>query len=151
MKPTGVNMTNVKQINRANVLRLLLSRGAMSRTDLANELNLTTATLTSICSDFIQRGLIIQSGKTELQNSGRKKCPLRINPTYKYVVAISLHYNGHVIAITDLCGKPIAIESFTIELPYDAKSLQMRASVCFGNMAFPVNLFWEPVPASSGP
>jgi predicted ArsR family transcriptional regulator len=80
MKPTGVNMTNVKQINRANVLRLLLSRGAMSRTDLANELNLTTGHFDFHQQRLIQRGLIIQSGKTELQNSGRKKCPLRINP-----------------------------------------------------------------------
>ena len=53
MKPTGVNMTNVKQINRSCVLQLLLTKGAMSRTDLANSLQLTTATLTSICNDFI--------------------------------------------------------------------------------------------------
>ncbi|WP_367399612.1 winged helix-turn-helix transcriptional regulator, partial [Anaerotruncus massiliensis (ex Togo et al. 2019)] len=40
-------MTNVKQINRSAVLQLLLRNGGMSRTDLAEELNLTTATLTS--------------------------------------------------------------------------------------------------------
>ena len=37
MKPTGVNMTNVKQINRSGVLELLLTRGAMARSDLAAE------------------------------------------------------------------------------------------------------------------
>ena len=35
MLPTGVNMTNVKQINRSAVLQLLLRNGGMSRTDLA--------------------------------------------------------------------------------------------------------------------
>ena len=112
MKPTGVNMTNVKQMNRSYVLQLLLTKGAMSRTELANALNLTAATLTSICSDFIQRGLLIQVDKPDLHNSGRKKCPLSINYTCKYVVAISLHYNGHVIAITDLRGDPVAVEPF---------------------------------------
>lgn len=137
MKPTGVNMTNVKQINRSYVLQLLLTNGAMSRTDLANALHLTTATLTSICGDFIQRGLITQSEKTDQHNSGRKKCPLEINVTYKYVVAISLHYNGHVVAITDLRGNPVAMESFTVAEPYDPASFFKEvAGIC-------IRLLWE--------
>ena len=113
MKPTGVNMTNVKQINRSYVLQLLLTRGAMSRTELANTLHLTNATLTSICSDFIQRGLVVPlDDPQDRHSSGRKKCPLSINYAYRYVVAISLHYNGHVIAITDLRGTLVAASPF---------------------------------------
>lgn len=137
MKPTGVNMTNVKQINRSYVLQLLLTKGAMSRTDLANELDLTTATLTSICSDFIQRGLIVQLDKADQHISGRKKCPLEINATYKYVVAISLHYNGHFIAITDLCGKLIAGEALEIEKGVDPETFFHSVA------AASIRMLWE--------
>ena len=115
MKPTGVNMTNVKQINRSGVLELLLTRGAMARSDLAAELNLTTATLTSICSDFVQKGLLVESDREEVHLSGRKKCPLSICYTYRYVVAISMHYLSNVIAVTDLAGNPVAVEPFPVD------------------------------------
>ena len=137
MLPTGVNMTNVKQINRSAVLQLLLRNGGMSRTDLAEELNLTTATLTSICNDFIQKGLLIQSDGGKSQSPGRKKCPLDINGTYKYAIAVSLHYNGHIIAITDLRGQAVAWTSFSVEAPYDAEHFFKKlADAC-------IRLLWE--------
>lgn len=137
MLPTGVNMTNVKQINRSAVLQLLLRNGGMSRTDLAEELNLTTATLTSICNDFIQKGLLIQSDGGKSQSPGRKKCPLDINGTYKYAIAVSLHYNGHIIAITDLRGQAVASTSFSVEAPYDAEHFFKKlADAC-------IRLLWE--------
>ena len=110
MRPVGVNMTNVKRTNRSNVLRLLIAKGAMSRTELASSLNLTTATLTSICSEFIQHGLLVELGSSseKIPSIGRKKCPLAINPSYKYVIAVSIHYSGSIVAITDLLGREIA-------------------------------------------
>lgn len=137
MKPTGVNMTNVKQINRASMLQQLLRCGAMSRTDLAATLNLTTATLTSICSDFLQKGFLVESDKSKSQTPGRQKCPLDINVNYKYVLAISLHYTGHSIAVTDLRGRAIAVTDFSIQRPYSAPAfLKELASAC-------VRLMWE--------
>lgn len=137
MKPTGVNMTNVKQINRASVLQQLLRQGAMSRTDLAASLRLTTATLTSICSDFLQRGLLVESSKSKTQTPGRQKCPLDINTEYRYVLAISLHYNGHVLAVTDLRGKAVATAEFALPKPYTAPAfLKELANAC-------VRLMWD--------
>lgn len=137
MKPAGVNMINVKQINRKSVLQLLLRSGPLSRTDLAAELNLTTATLTSICSDFLQKKLLLTSNKSRTQTLGRQKCPLEINPSYKYVLAISLHYTGHVIAITNLLGDPVAVTEFSLPRPYTAVAfLKELANTC-------VRLLWE--------
>ena len=91
MRPLGINMSNVKQVNRSHVLWLLLTEGAMSRTDLASRLRLTTATLTSICGDFISRGIIIEEGKEASSSLGRKKSLLSINQTYKYVISVNIH------------------------------------------------------------
>lgn len=119
MRPLGINMSNVKQVNRSHVLWLLLTEGAMSRTDLASRLRLTTATLTSICGDFISRGIIIEEGKEASSSLGRKKSLLSINQTYKYVISVNIHYTGSTIAITNLMGEPLALEHFAIDPALD--------------------------------
>ena len=98
MRSLGINMSNVKQVNRSHVLWLLITEGATSRTDLANRLHLTTATLTSICSDFIGKGILIEEGKEASSSLGRKKSLLSINPAYKYVISVNIHYTGNTIA-----------------------------------------------------
>lgn len=137
MKPTGVNMTDVKQNNRSSVLRLLLTNGAMSRIDLANEMNLTAATLTTICRDFLQKGLLQQSDIGQAILSNRKKCPLEINRHFRHVIAISLHYTGHVIALTDLRGSAIATQHIAAEPDCDpGRFFKEIANLC-------IRMLWE--------
>jgi len=137
MKPEGVNMTNVKQLNRASVLQLLIQNGSMSRTDLAEELNLTTPTLTSICNEFLKKGLLKQGTNHSEKTLGRKKCPLEINRTYKYVISVSLHYMQHLISITDLMCNPVVSVPFHMEKPYNSKSFfKELANAC-------IKLLWE--------
>jgi transcriptional regulator of PTS gene len=136
MKPAGINMQNVKLNNRSSVLKLLLN-SSMSRTDLAAKLDLTTATLTTICNEFIAKGLIIEEEPGALHTAGRKKRPLSINPVYRYVLAINLHYTGNVISICDLCANRIASTTFPVDPKADPSDYFERLSlVC-------VKLLWE--------
>lgn len=138
MKTTGVNMNDVKLTNRSCVLELLLTHGAMSRTDIAAALHLTTATLTSICNEFLEKNILIQSNQSqETQNVGRKKYPLQINHNYKYVIAIDLHYTGSTIAITNLNAEPLLIESVAMEENIEPRTfLKSLANSC-------IRLLWE--------
>lgn len=122
MRSLGINMSNVKQVNRSHVLWLLITEGATSRTDLANRLHLTTATLTSICSDFIGKGILIEEGKEASSSLGRKKSLLSINPAYKYVISVNIHYTGNTIAITNLLGEPLALDHFPVDPELDVQS-----------------------------
>ncbi len=46
--------------NRALTLRLLFSHGALSRTDIADSLEITTAAVTSIVGELLEEGLVVQ-------------------------------------------------------------------------------------------
>ncbi len=109
----------------------------MSRTGLADTLHLTTATLTSICNDFLQRGILIQLNKAGPQTSGRKRYPLAINSTYKYVVSISLHYTGHTLAVTNLLGEPVSVRRVeAVECGDPAAFFHQIAELC-------IRMLWE--------
>ena len=66
--------------NRALTLRLLFSHGALSRTDIADSLEITTAAVTSIVGELLEEGLVVQQAAPENQNQvGRRRLPLAIN------------------------------------------------------------------------
>ena len=69
MAHTGINLENVKENNRSAILKLLNEQGAMSRKDLAEQLGLTAATVTLICSDLIAMGILREQGAL---NEGRR-------------------------------------------------------------------------------
>jgi DNA-binding MarR family transcriptional regulator len=101
----GINNGNVKINNRALVLRLLFSNGAMSRSEIAEALNLTRATVTTICSDFFSQGLLVQMGEmVELSRAGRKKCPVALRYNRLSVLAINIYPGEISICLCDLKG-----------------------------------------------
>ena len=91
------------------MLQLLFSYGTLSRSDIAEFLNITPAAVSLIANDFLQMGLIVQN--TSVQNAtpkaGRRKEPLSLNFNWKYVLAIDIHAYYVNIAVTNLRGEVI--------------------------------------------
>lgn len=91
------------------MLQLLFSYGTLSRSDIAEFLNITPAAVSLITNDFLQMGLIVQN--TSVQNAtpkaGRRKEPLSLNFNWKYVLAIDIHAYYVNIAVTNLQGEVI--------------------------------------------
>ena len=89
-----VNTNNSKFSNRSLTLQLLFSRGVLSRTEIADYLNITTAAVTSIVNDFLEEGLLVQredSMQESQPRAGRRRAPISINYDWKYIVAIDIH------------------------------------------------------------
>lgn len=106
MSHKGQNIENVKINNRASTIRLLLSKGAMSRSDIAAELHLTPATVTTICNEFFQRNLLVQREERSAPGKvGRKKCPVEFNYDYKRILAIHIHTAQTNLSICNVKGK----------------------------------------------
>ena len=83
-----MNLENVKFNNQSAVLRLLNDRGAMSRKDIAEEVGLTAASVTSICTELLEKNIITELGEVaEEKRAGRKKILVDLNSHYK-----NLHY-----------------------------------------------------------
>lgn len=82
MKKTGTNTNNLKYSNRSLALQLLFAHGTLSRTDIADCLNITTAAVSTIVNDFLKEELLIQKENVpqeSLPRAGRRKAPLSIN------------------------------------------------------------------------
>lgn len=100
--------------NRALTLRLLFSHGALSRTDIADSLEITTAAVTSIVGELLEEGLVVQQAAPENQNQvGRRRLPLAINYDWRYILAIDIHSYYVNIAVTNMRGRVLAEKSLT--------------------------------------
>ncbi|MBC8490521.1 MAG: MarR family transcriptional regulator, partial [Bacteroidetes bacterium] len=106
MSRNGLNMEYVKSKNRSKFLRLLNNNEVMSRMDVASTLSLTRATVTNICSNMIEKGIIIEKGEMkEKKRAGRKKILIEINYKYKHVLGINIEPDFTYISISDLKGE----------------------------------------------
>lgn len=107
MKKNGMNTNNLKPSNRSMTLQLLFSHGTLSRTDIADFLNITTAAVTMIVNEFLNEGLLLQREDflPESQpRAGRRRAPLAVNYDWKYILAIDIHSYYINIALTNLRG-----------------------------------------------
>ncbi|SDB53545.1 Sugar kinase of the NBD/HSP70 family, may contain an N-terminal HTH domain [Pseudobutyrivibrio sp. YE44] len=113
MKYQGINLENVKNNNRSAILHILNNEGAMSRKDIAKKAGLTAASVTLICNELIDEGIINELGEAvEEKRAGRKKILVDINPLYKYILCICIETDETYISITNLKG--LVLDSITI-------------------------------------
>lgn len=128
----GINSENVKINNRALVLKTLLSNDAIARSEIAQKLGLTRATVTSICNDFIKQGLLVELDELdEGRHAGRKKRPVALQKNCRFVLAISIHSSITTVNICDLKGNPkdgTSLQSNSAIPPEDF--LQQIAACC---------------------
>ncbi len=74
MKYQGMNLENVKSRNQSAIIGLLYDHGPMSRKDIAEAVGLTAASVTLICTELIENGIIVELGEvTTEKRAGRKK------------------------------------------------------------------------------
>ncbi len=99
----GMNLENVKMKNKSAIIGLLNSRGSMSRKDIADIIGLTPATVTLLCNEIMEEGLIREKGEMqEEKRAGRKKILVEINYACKCVVAVTINARNTYISICDL-------------------------------------------------
>lgn len=115
-----LNMEDVKINNRGSLLRLLYNNQPMSRIEISENLKLTTASVSMICSDFLSQNLIVQSNdeSADEHKVGRKVNPISINYNYKYILSINIHFNECTLSVINLKGDKI--NSVSIPTIYDS-------------------------------
>ena len=107
-RQAGINLENVKIRNKSTVLKLLNRKGAMSRKDIAKEVGLTPATVTVLCTEMIEEGILQEKGEMqEERRAGRKKILVDIAYGCKCVAAVSIEIKKTYISICDLKGNLI--------------------------------------------
>lgn len=112
MTKKGMNMPAVKARNRSLILRDFLAKGSLSRKDLAEDTGLTQASVTQICSEFLEEGLLRETGEARSDAKvGRKKILLDLNSQYCFILAVTIETEWTKVTLSDWCGQRVAYRS----------------------------------------
>lgn len=86
MKKT--NLRDMKQNNRKLIIQALIDHGNMARVELAQLTGLSPSTVTSLVTEFLEDGVLIETG-SEVSTGGRRRKELSINPDYGVIAVVS--------------------------------------------------------------
>ncbi len=136
-----MNLGNVKSNNQSSVLRLLSDKGAMSRKDIAKEVGLTAASVTSICAELLENGIIVELGEVEEEKrAGRKKILVDLNPDYKKVLCLAIESDKTYITLADIKGNIIDKAEIATDTKAEPEKFLEKASVRAGNLLWGNNI-----------
>lgn len=98
----GINMEAVRDSNRKAVLSYLNMYGASSRKKIAEDLKLTTATLSIITNELINNNMVLELGEVQEKKVGRKKILIDLNEKARYSLGLEIQKRKIIFVITDL-------------------------------------------------
>lgn len=104
---TPVEHLHVRRHNLSLVLRLLAVEGPRSRADIAKVTGLTRATVSSLASDLIDRGLIRESGPGADQRVGRPATLLELDGSQVLTIGAELNVGYTSVVANDLSGHAV--------------------------------------------
>ena len=95
------NRKLIRAINRSNVLNSVKIFGPIARTDIAQKLSLSPATISGITAELIENNLIYEKEAGD-SKGGRRPILLAINPRGGYVIGFKLTEDHVTGVLTDL-------------------------------------------------
>ena len=94
--------------NTQRVLSEIRRQGQLARVDLANVLDLSAATVTTVVADLLSRDFLVESDLVPSPGRGRPRRQLALNPTARYVAGAKLNTGSVTVTVLDFVGTPIA-------------------------------------------
>ncbi len=105
---TMIHRLTPEQVKNLNKLVLLehirLSRGGISRAELARRIGRSRAAVSTIVNDFLRQGILIEVGQGA-SAGGRRAVLLQLNPARGYLIGVDLGVTHYGLLITDLAGQ----------------------------------------------
>lgn len=128
----GANMETVRRRNRAAILKYINDHGPVSRKDLSEEIGLTAAAVTQICTDIMDEGVLVETGiNVERSGAGRKKVLLDLNYDAFYVYAVNIEPQYTTVAVSNLKGVQIAVRRVQTKRDISAEEFLIQiADIC---------------------
>ena len=110
------NLTDVKIINRANVLQCICEHPGITRGEIADMLGLTKMSVTNIVSEYVEKNLVREESSaqdTGLRNAGRPFFRIYPQPRSIFVLSISMSETELACALVDFSCQPLYVHSMT--------------------------------------
>ena len=110
LKDKGADLSTLRTFNTRLVMNYLLSNPQTSRVDIADELGLSRATVTSIIDDLKKNKFVEEGGKLDSpapQKSGRPANRIHFNANAGYCLAVDIGRSHLIIHLTNLLAEPV--------------------------------------------
>lgn len=98
-----ITPTEMRVINRSAILDLIRRESPISRSMIAEELNVSLPTVMRIVDDLVEEGLVRPMGKSEW-SGGRRRSLLEFNARGQVMIGVDLGGNAFYGAVSDLAG-----------------------------------------------
>lgn len=108
-----------REINRKIVLNLVREHQPVSRADLARRMRVPRGMITQIVDELIGDEVIAE-GATANAPRGRKPKLLHVRTTDRYCIAVDVRFSRTLVALTDLDGRQLGLETLETQRDPDA-------------------------------
>jgi predicted NBD/HSP70 family sugar kinase len=98
------SISSLREINKANVIRLMIEKNGVSRVDLAEKLGLSRSAMTHIVRELINEDLVVKGQELKSGVVGRSPIELSINPEGRYAVGVQIGDNYIMITMANWLG-----------------------------------------------
>ncbi len=107
-------MNPIKKSNRTRILEYIFRNAPVSRATIAEQTDITPATVTTTIAELISEQIIVDLGEVEQNDNtpGRKRVLIDLNPDYGYAIGIEFNEKHVSFCITNLRGKVIVESIF---------------------------------------
>ena len=115
---TVLRSDDMRRINRLRIMEIVRRKGAISRSEIAQAVALSPATVSTISNDLIAEGVLVARGNEAAPNIGRGRpsVHLSVNPGFRHAVLIILKIGAINISIVDYAGAIVAHQDFHIDM-----------------------------------
>lgn len=97
------NSITLKEINKKNILKIIIDNGPISRIDISRLLNISRPTISAYITELIEENFIKEIGKSHSSPSGGKKAVLlQFNNKSGYILGVMIGVKTIRIGISDL-------------------------------------------------
>ncbi len=108
----------MKQKTQAKLIELVLSEGAMSRSELARRLSVSSSLITEITVDLIDKGILRECGYRNTSGKGRRNRLLDVDISCGFALGAGLYENILSVGLCTIKGDTLSHR--IIELPGNA-------------------------------
>jgi predicted NBD/HSP70 family sugar kinase len=129
MARNQLNPLDVKKMNRNRIYRLIYQSGAISKPDLAHQLEISLPTVIQNVLNLLDEGLIEESGMLD-STGGRKAVALSCNKTARVAVGLDITRDHVGAVVIDLYGSILASQRSAIMFENNLDYAKRIAEIC---------------------
>jgi predicted NBD/HSP70 family sugar kinase len=116
------SLTSLRELNRGRVIESLRTLGVASRAELARSTGLSPATVSTLVSELVQTGIVVDAPDRAARRSqsGRPPALITLDPSAGVAIGIDFGNRHLAVAVSDLSHEILAERWRTMHEDYDA-------------------------------